>query len=196
MLLEYFCDLLHIIDCIFQYIEDHPVIVGVGTSVIIGSLWMYKFLRQRRAEAFLSFYSKLSLYIYELQASLNDKKLLDISNPKAGNIYSLIYFKDHINEACPDFHIPTKEELDKFKPIATEIRELLIKTDNNVYPRGTKREQWYKSQQVIFSFCEFLIKDEHQNLTNISDDSPHISKCKLLIEAMDFIQESIYKAKY
>ncbi|MCH5172529.1 MAG: hypothetical protein J1F31_06860 [Erysipelotrichales bacterium] len=195
MFLEYFCLSLSIIDCILQYIEDHPVLVGVGTSVIIGSLWMRKFLRQRRAEAFLSFYSKLSLYIYELQTKLNEKGLLNISDPKSGNIYSLIYVEDYINVACPDFHIPTEEELKPFQPIAADIRELLINTDNNVYPRGTKRDQWYKSQQIIFSFCEF-INGEHQHLTNISDDNPHIAKCKSLLDAMNYIQESIYNAKY
>lgn len=196
MLLEYFCISLRIIDCILQYVEDHPVLVGVSTSVIIGSLWMHKFLRQRRAEAFLSFYSKLSLYIYELQTKLNEKELLDISKPESGNIFSLIYLENHINKVCPNFHIPTDEDLNPLKPIATEIRELLIKTDNNVYPRGAKREQWYKSQQTIFSFCEFIINGEHRHLTNISDDKPHITKCKSLLDAMNYIQESIYKAKY
>lgn len=195
MLLEYFCHLLNMIDCIFQYIEDYPVSVGVGTSVIVSSLWMRKFLKQRRAEAFLSFYSKLSLYIHELQTKLNEKGLLDVSDPNSGNIYSMIYLEDYINTACSNFHIPTDKDLEPLQSIATGIRELLINTDNNVYPRGAKRYRWYESQQTIFSFCEFII-GKHFHLTNINDGNPHVAKCNSLIKAMDYIQESIYKAKY
>lgn len=201
MFLEWNLTLSHIIECILCFIEDHSVLVGVITSVIVGSLWMRKFVRQKRAEAFFSFYSKLSLYLRELQTRLEDAGQLNISDAEAGNIFSLIYLDSYIIDACPRYKKLSTKELESYKEIAKKIKETLLSTDNNVYPKGSDRKKWHESQHVIFSFCEFLENEAYQHTTNQmfldnTQEIKHVTKCKELLGAMTYIQEAIEKAKY
>lgn len=191
----------NVIDFIFSFIEDHSVLVGIITSVIVSSLWLRKFIKQKQAEAFFGFYAKLSLRLKTLQTTLQEKDQLNISDAKAGNIYSLIYTDDYIRTACPSYMRPDDKELELYKAAATELKDILLKTDNNVYPPRSKRKEWYKSQYILFSFCEFLEKEACQNTTNEefmdgNTDPKHILKCRSLVEAMDYIQRSIERAKY
>lgn len=188
----------HILYCILKFIENHSVLVGVIISVIAGSLWMHKFLKQKRAEAFFGFYARLSLFLNELQKNLDEKNLLNISDLDAGNIYSLIYVPDYVKIVCPKFSEIENEDLKPYQEIANRIKELLLNTDNNVYPKGAKRDKWYKSQQVVFSFCEFITNDAYRRITNIKSEpeAQHITKCKLLVDAINYIQQSIYNSKY
>lgn len=202
MFLEFFRRLL----CIIQYIllvfiEDHSVLVGVVSSVIVGSLWLKKFIRQKRAEAFFGFYAKLSLRLGELRRRLEEKDQLNIDDAEAGNIFSLLYLTENIVEFCPGYNEPDQAMLGLYQMYAKELEKLLLETKNNVYPKNTDRKRWYKSQQTIFSFCEFLINDACRNMTNIKFETgiiepKHIVKCKELVQAMDYIQESISNAKY
>lgn len=188
----------HILYCILEFIENHSVLVGVITSVVVGSLWMRKFLKQKRAEAFFGFYTKLSLFLNELQTNLDEKNLLNISDSDAGNIYALIYVPDYLKIVCPKFSKIENNDLKPYQEIANRIKELLLNTENNVYPKGAKRDKWYKSQQAIFSFCEFITNDAYRQITNIKSEpeAQHITKCKLLVDAIDYIQQSIYNSKY
>lgn len=201
MFLECNFTISYIIECILCFIETHSVLVGVITSVIVGSLWMRKFVRQKRAEAFFGFYSKLSLYLRELQTRLEDTGQLNVSDAEAGNIFSLIYLDSYIVNACPRYKKLSAKELDSYKGIAKKIKETLLSTDNNVYPKGSNRKKWHESQQVVFSFCEFLENEAYQHTTNQmfvgnTQEIKHITKCKTLVDAMMYIQEAIEKAKY
>ncbi len=189
------------IDGIFSFIEDHSVLVGIVTSVIVSSLWLRKFIKQKRAEAFFGFYAKLSLRLKALQTILQEKGQLNISNAGEGNIYSLIYLDNYIRTACPRYTPPTDKEFGVYKAAAKELKDILLKTENNVYPPGAKRKEWYNSQYILFSFCEFLEDEANRNITNEQfingiNEPKHITKCKSLVEAMDYIQKSIERAKY
>lgn len=202
MLLVYCHPPQNIIECILSFIENHPVSVGVLTSVLASSLWLRKFLKQKRAEAFFGFYSKLSLRLKTLQVMLEENGQLDIS--KSGNIYSLIYLENCIDEICPGYKLPDEPELELYKIAAKELKDILLNTENNVYPPGSKRKKWYDSQHILFLFCEFLENEAYWHSTNKyyeekgdgSREPKHIIKCKLLIEAMNYIQDSINNAKY
>lgn len=201
MLLVYFSVPLHIIKCVLCFIEDHSILVGVATSVIVSSLWLKKFLRQKRAEAFFGFYARLSLRLKTLQTRLKESGQLDTSKPEAGNIYSLIYAAEFITTACPSYTTPTAEELETYKVAADELKKILLETENNVYPPGAERKKWYESQYTLLSFCEFLKNDEYKHKTNEqfaqgASEPKHVTKCKALVEAIDYIQESIECAKY
>lgn len=201
MFLEFLSSLLHIIKCALCYIEDNSVLVGVITSVIASSLWLRKFLRQKRAEAFFGFYSKLSLHLIALQTRLDEKGLLNISEPRAGNIYSLIYTKDCVKEFCPSFAELSDKDLVPFQTLAKEIKKTLLDTDSNVYPPKANRKQWYESQHILFSFCDFLENTEYHYMTNKRTDEgktedKHIIRCKRLVEALNYILNSINSAKY
>lgn len=203
MLLVFYAPQQSIIECVLSFIEDHSVLVGVLTSLLASSLWLRKFLRQKRAEAFFGFYSKFSLRLKALQDILEENGQLNVTKPENGNIYSLIYLKDYINKICPGYKEPDKDELSLYKTAAKELKAILLNTENNVYPPGAKRKEWYDSEHIIFSFCEFLENEACRNSTNIAfeegteeKEPKHIVKCKLLIKAMENIQSSINRAKY
>lgn len=189
------------VDCIFLFIENHPVLVSIITSVTVSSLWLRKFIMQKRAEAFFGFYAKLSLRLRALETMLQERGQLNISNVEAGNIFSLIYLEDFILKVCPSYKEPDGKELALYKTVATELKKILLETENNVYPPGSKQKEWYESQHIIFSFCEFLENDTYWHITNEAfindeDEAKHIIKCESLINAMDYIQKSIENAKY
>lgn len=191
----------NIIEYVLLFVEDHPVLVGVVISVFTSSLWLRKFLRQKRAEAFFGFYSKLSLRLNALQIRLMENGQLNISNSEDGNIYSLVYLKSYIEEVCPGYRIPVDEELELYQTAAKELKDILLNTENNVYPPGSNRKKWYESQHILFSFCEFIENKAYWHSTNEAcadekSEPKHMEKCKLLVEAMNYIQESINLAKY
>lgn len=188
----------HIIEYILQFIENHSVLVGIVSSLLVSSFWFKKFLKQKRAEAFFGFYAKLLLRIKSLRKALDDNGQLNIDNVESGNIYSLLYLETYRLQICPDYKEPTDDELKFYKTIASKLMDTLIETDHNVYPPKANKNQWYESQFVIFSFCEFIANDEYQLQTNKTRDSEHnhISYCKKLIESMNYIQESIENIEY
>ena len=192
-------NVLHIIKCILCFIEENSVLVGVITSVIVSSCWFKQFIRQKRAEAFFGFYAKLSLRLKALQTKLKDSGQLEVSDAKAGNIFSLIYTEDLREKICPKYRKP--KEMDLYKSAAIELKEILLNTDNNVYPQGSDPKEWYESQHILFDFCEFLENEAYHQRTNKESgdgesEPKHIIKCRLLINAMDNIQNSINNAQY
>lgn len=193
--------LLQIVKSGLQFIEENSVLLGIVTSIIVSSLWFMKFIKQKRAEAFFGFYSKLSLCIKSLQTLLEEKGQLNILDAESGNIYTLIYTDDYIKEICPKYKMPEKEERKLYKSKVHELKEILFDTETNVYPQGSNRREWYTSQQTLFLFCEFIENDAYQHVTNENyaegeNEQKHIVKCKLLIEAFDYILNSINRAKY
>lgn len=200
MFLVYYSPPQNIIEYILQIIEDNSVLVGVLTSMITGSLWLRKFLREKRAEAFFGFYAKLSLRLKVLQSTLNENGQLNILDSDAGNIYSLIYFDSCYPEVCKSYKEPGPKERDLYKNAAKELKQILLETEHNVYPLGSNKKKWYESQYVLFSFCEFLEKIDTVIKTNKTKtengELKHIVKCKALVEAINYIQKSIEKAKY
>lgn len=199
MLLECNGTFLHIIEYLVCFVEENSVLMGIVTSMIVSSLWFRKYIKQKRAEAFFGFYAKLSLCLKSLQTKLEENDQLNVTNNEAGNIYTLIYTEDVIETVCPSYSPPDKNELEQYKSAAKELKETLLNTENNVYPQGAKREEWYKSQYIIYSFCEFIENKACQHITNEErekDEYKHIIKCKQLIDAINNIQESIDNAKY
>lgn len=201
MFLELVNTLQHIIEYILCFINDNSTLMGVLSSVIAGSLWFKKYINQKRAEAFFGFYTKLSLLLKSLQIKLEENGQLNISDSNAGNIYSLIYVQNYIKTACPGYRVPTNDELDLYKSSAKELKDILFNNENNVYPRGAKQKEWYESQQIIYLFCEFIENEAYQHITNEAfvngeNESKHIIKCRLLVNAINNIQEAINQAKY
>lgn len=201
MFLEYICACLDIIELTLSFIEDNSVLVGVITSVIVSSLWFKKYIQQKRAEAFFGFYTKLSLHLRSLKAILEENGQLNILNVESGNIYSLIYIEDCMKDTCPCYTEPGDKVLELLKKSAKELKDILFTTENNVYPSGVSRKDWYESQYNIIAFCDFIENETYWHITNvkINDDETvpkHTVKCKILIESMNFIIDSINNAKY
>lgn len=201
MFLEYNVMLLCNIKCILNFIEEHSVFVGILSSVLTASLWFSKNIKQKRAEAFFGFYAKLSLYLRHLHTILEEDDQLNIDDPKAGNIFSLIYMEDYTKSVCPKYKEPADDKIELYQSVTKELQKVLLDTENNVYPQNAAREEWYKSEHIIFSFCEFINKKSYRNRTNQEYDRnttepKHIVKCKLLINAMNYIQDAISNENY
>ena len=182
------------------FIEAHSVFVGIVSTLIVGSLWYKKFINQKRAEAFFGFYTKLLLQLKLLKQLLNDTDQLNYSDNKKGNIYALLYDENTIKEFYPDYVFPPNN-LEKLKDVALEIKKTLLETDNNVYPYKTDKSNWYNSQYVLLSFCEFITDENNfhsinQDDENATGEKKHILKCKKLVHAMDYLMNSIESARY
>lgn len=199
MFLVIICCLSHIIEYILNFIENHSVLVGIITAVITGSFWFKKYLRQKRADALGGFYAQLSMRLKALTIQLNYKSQLNILDSKAGNIYSLIYINP--SDFCPKYTEPTEEQIKLYATAASGIKKLLLETNDNVYPYGADKKKWYDSQYKLLLFCEFLENEEYRHRTNKEfdggcDEPKHITKCKSLITAINYIQNAIEKTKY
>jgi len=185
---------------ILSWVESHPVTVGVGTAVIAGSLWFYKFIKQKQAEALFGFYMRLTFQLKNLRTWLNDKNLLELENSDKGNIYTLIYSNDTKRYVCSGFHAPNDNELEEIKELTQELEKTLIKSYNNVYPKISDKKKWYDQQLVLFKFCKFIKNKSLHGCTSKPQDEDkepeHITKCRELINAMDYIQGAIENELY
>ncbi len=190
--IESFFDLLGLIP---DYVEEHSVFSGMIVAAFAGTLWLDRYLCQKRAEAFLGFYSKLSLHLKLLREMLENNERLSTGNSTDGNIFALIY-KDEIIDKYSIVHPEIgKEELESYKRVAKDIRNVLLEADNNVSPLGVNRHRWHESQYTILSFCELIEDDSIHHITNIYNDSnpEHITRCIEFKESMNFILDSIDK---
>jgi hypothetical protein len=146
----------------------------------------------------------LLIQLNYLRTWLDDKNLLETDNHEIGNIYALIYIDETRNEECRGCKLPEGEELKELKELISKLRETMINSENNVYPKSSKKTEWYKSQQVLYEFCEFIENDSMRRNTNIAktkssentEEYKHIMMCKKLTDAMDCIKDSIEKAFY
>lgn len=204
MFLNFLSFCIFAVKSIFSFIEDYPVTVGIIISAIVGSLWFRTFLMQKRAEASFGFYTVLTLRLKCLYTLLKEHDLLNASDSEKGNIYSLIYSEDCLKKFCPAFNEPSEEAIESIHRLSTEIKEILLNADCNIYPYRTNKEQWYQSQYMLLSFCDFMdcIKNKERYCkvnTRRSDgefEDKHIVKCKHLVESIDYLQEAIHKTKY
>lgn len=202
MFLAYRELLVYKIEYVFNVIENNSVLIGLITSVIVGSLWMRKFIRQKRAEAFFGFYAQLFLQLELLKEKLNDSNQLNITDPNLGNIYLLFYEKDYMKMVCPNYILIASEKLKSCQKICEELKKTLLESENNVFPQKSKSEEWYKNQCVLLSFFEFLTnesghhKANKQPITGNQEESWHIAKCRELVDAINYIQGAIANSKY
>lgn len=198
----------------FNFIENHSVFVGIITAVVTSSLWLRKYINQKRAEAFFDFYSQLLLKIKYLKSQLVEASQLDHSEGDHGNIYSLLYTNGTMLSICEGYNKPVPAKIRIFSEAAENLRQCILDSKCNVYPKKANRKKWYDSQHIVLSFCEFIIEvnagenddnDKNNNgLHNIyntsredNDKIPiHRVKCKELVEAMDYIISSIENERY
>ena len=191
---------------IFSCIENHPVTVGVLTAVITSWFWLRNFIRQKRAEAFFGFYAQIMLQLKNLYIWLDEKELLDVSDPKNGNVYALMYNATTLIDGSSNFKVPNNVELCELEKLVSKLEDTLMNSDNNVYPKnvGNDKKLWYDSQAVLFSFCNFIKQDSMHHCTNITqyksgenkDKYKHMVKCEELINAMEDIQSFIEEEDY
>lgn len=193
--------MLLVIKCVLRFIRDNSELIWMIITVIAGSLWFSKYLKQKRAEAFFGFHAKLRLRLKTLKEKLNEKDRLNTTECEKGNIYSLIYHSDYVYKACSKYNRITDEEIKIYQTAAAEVKKIILETENNVYPKCAKRIEWYNNLDVIFAFCEFLENKEKFGRTNkaVSEDekeAKHITRCKKLVGAIDYILKTIDREKY
>ena len=182
-----------------DFLENHSAVTAILTASLGSLLWFRNYTKQKRAEAFFDFYTKLMLYAKTLKYQLEDNYQMNCEKSDDGNIYSLIYTDDAMKKVCPRYKRPEPSELNILRAICDNIKNCILTSDNNVYPKKAKRKRWYESQYVLLSFCDFIENDALRDITNNpkADSTPiHITKCTQLKEAIDYIIQSIEKEKY
>ena len=195
---------INIVNYIISWIECHPVTMALITTVTAGTFWLHKYINHKRAEAFFGFYTRLLIQLKYLRTWLNAKNLLETDNHEKDNIYALIYTEETKIEVCKVNHKLSDEEFEELKELVKELKETITRSDNNVYPKASKKKEWYENQQVLYEFCEFIENDSMRRNTNIAktkslenvDEYKHITMCKKLIAAMNCIKDSIEKEYY
>lgn len=200
---DYFCKLIHIINNILLWIEYHDTFVGVVVTVLTGSVWINRYLNNKRREAYCGFYSRLKMQIEYLGRWLKKNDLLNITNPTSGNIYALKYDTATLSNACPGFHTLDADYICTLKKIVSKIQETLLKTESNVNPRKCSKIDWDNYLLQLYDFCEFIIQDDLYGKTNECEDTNgnfiHIEDCKLLISTMknivSLIDDELSKGK-
>jgi hypothetical protein len=134
-----------------------------------------------------------------MQLWLNEKELLEIDDPKRGNIYTLIYNNRTQKEVCAAFNKPSDDQINDLIKFALQLKDILNEPKNNIYPKISEKIKWYDSQQKLLEFCEFMENESMRENTNIakmsdkSDEYKHIKKCRELVNAMNYIIYSIEK---
>jgi len=172
---------------IVRYIFNH---------IIDAFLWFNKILMEKRTEAYFGFYVQLLLQINSLQSWLDERELLEINDPSKGNIYTLLYENKLQKKECTGFKEPSDEQLNDINKLASQIKDTFNNSKNNVYPKNSEKVKWYNSQQKLFEFCEFLENESMRRITNIAKtdgEYKHIVKCRDLVNAINYIKESIEK---
>ena len=184
---------------IFSLIESHPETMGVVIAMLLGSLWFYKYKRKKRADASFGFYPQLLLNLRSLRTFLEERNWLEVVDISKGNIYTLLYHIDTIKVVAPAFSAPDDIALDGIKKITSDLKSTIHGTENNVHPKGSDKKQWYDSQQIIFDFCNFIDQNGARGKItmpqNEKNEYKHIKKCRELISAMEYIEQSIEDAQ-
>jgi len=160
-----------------------------------------EFFGKKRVEASFGLYTQLLINIKNLQLWLDERELLEINDPNKGNIYTLIYESRTQKKVCSAFKKPSDEQLEGIKNLASQLKKTINESKYNVYPKVSEKERWYNSQILLLEFCEFLEdenKRENTNIAKISGENSeykHIVMCRNLVNAMNYIKESIKKDK-
>lgn len=192
------------IESVLFFIRDNSFLIGSVITVLTGLLWMKNLLREKRAEAFFGFYANLRFHIILLRSKLDEKRYLGTcvgANANSGNIFSALYDENLRQEYCPGYHDPEQWYLSNLKEISGRLKQVITESNCNVYPKNIDSKRWYDSQFIIFSFCDYI--DNIDKLKQTYGKHPanykkpmHIMKCEELVEAMDFIIQSLDKIKY
>jgi len=184
---------------LFDFIENHSTLVGVCVVVVGGLLFTRKYLREKRAEAFCSFYAQLLFHIVELRKMLERYHDLEISKSDSGEWEGNVFCLRYTEETAQEFGYSINSHPDRYKEIADSIKNLLLTSSTNVYPKKAKKNEWYKAQQIIFDFCMFVNDGKsHGVLNNVSHETKpwHIIEGEKLLGAIKYIEESIYLSKF
>lgn len=92
-----------------------------------------------------------------------------------------------------------QETIDIFKPVSIQLKELLLNSDNNVYPRIIKKKEWYSNNFIIIDFA-LMITDRINN-NSMHCDSENVetiykNKWQDLIKAINDLRKEIRKIQY
>ncbi len=183
---------------VLSFIENHGGLIGIITAVLAAAFWMRRFLRQRRAEAFFSFYTKLYSELKELLRWLTEFKRLNTEDKDAGNIYLLEYWydKDTFDLHVPKYSKIEEKELKVYKILAGQLLETIHGSDNNVYPKGTDRKEWYDSINSVLNLCMLLAHEEFWNQKDITQTPSYMEDCLELKQSIEYIMTQLEQVSY
>lgn len=187
-------NVLAFLDSAISYLENHSAVLGIVVAFFGALLIPRKIIREKRAEAFCSFYAQLLFNVSNLKRLLESNGDLGRKN-STGNIFCIYYNK----ELAQKYGYENNGQDERYAPIAETIKKLLLDSDSNVYPSYSEKTNWYYAQQIVFDFCIFIEQKKERERTDNplteNGDPYHVRREKELNWALDFIKKSIYASK-
>lgn len=165
-------------------------ICGIIGLIIAGLLYYFKFYRKQRMAALFGFYTRLHMLLSILESQT-------VGCSEDSNPYVLLYktnARDRYGLVLPGGN---EESIYlKFEPISKEIKELFLNTEQNVYPKSSRRKSWYNSQLVILDFA-LMITDKlgANTLSPIDKATVHKEKWNDLQNAIKAIKCALKDVK-
>lgn len=175
---------------LFQWIEAHSTFVDIIKTIIVALLavilWRKRYVRERRAAATLHLYACLRILLKDI------KKKIETVNP-----YEAIYTESLRREIARDNGETATPKIDDFLNNFIEdskrLRDIILDTDNNVYPRKKEREKWYEKQQELYDFTCFILEKEGVEKEKTNRKSADEKKAELE-KTIDYYLDEIEKA--
>ncbi len=181
---------------VLNWINDNSTFVNILFTILCGIvgwlLYRRTYYREKRSAALFGFFVRFDMILEVLQTQIN-KCSEENSNP-----FALLYTARSRGLNCLSLPGGTPDETFKlFSPIAKELKSLLLETENNVFPKSCKKEEWYKSQITILQFA-LMITDRLNFEANNSDDIETEANNRLteLKKAVTTLRDILNQVKY
>ena len=177
-------------------LEKNSVLVnllwGVVGVVVSSLFWGFRYRRETRAAATFGFYSHFLRLLTEYQ------RLFDLCVKNDKNPYTLIYVSDVLDANRETLKVPfgsTADCIEKFRTVSEATQKALSETTNNVYPSWTRKKRWYREQQIVYKFTQFIVDGiERNHATELTDE--HTEKWEELQKAVRYLSKKMNKAIY
>lgn len=163
----------------YDWLEEHSTFIGICINALCwligivsaGLLFYYNSYKKKKAAALFGFYVH-----YDALLSILEKQLKLCKNNK--NPYVLLYADDaQINLKLLYPEGTAEKTIAEYSPISKQLKELLLKSENNAFPRLKKKTEWYNNNLIVIDFA--LMITDGINLGSIEYDKEQLDKeCK------------------
>lgn len=140
---------------VLNWIDENPTLVNILFTILCGLVgWVFyrfTYYRKKKSAAMFGFFVRLDMILTVLQSQINTY------TNKQGP-FVLLYTEDARKAA--QLQLPggsVEKAFEQFGPIAIELKSLLLETENNVYPKACKKEEWYNNQIILLHFALMII---------------------------------------
>ena len=168
------------------FIEAHSVLVGAVVDVVLavalaifGSFWYRKYIKKKRVDASLGFYSGLLLRISKLEV------LLEVDEYTVIRIMYIDSIYDSTGWRRPDDFFKTN-----VREFVRDFSKFLCTTESNIPPKNSQKTAWIDTLKTL---NKFLCQIELGILTDATGDNAPEKQEGRLSDSMNAIKIAIEK---